>query len=42
MAGGYGRDVQVTVDLQHHTLELAAQSWQAWQGEAVDTLASGR
>lgn len=30
MAGGYGRDIGVTVALQRDTLALAAQSWQAW------------
>jgi acetoin utilization deacetylase AcuC-like enzyme len=31
MAGGYGRDVHTTVAVQRRTLELALQSWQAWQ-----------
>ncbi|HSI56636.1 MAG TPA: histone deacetylase [Ideonella sp.] len=31
MAGGYGRDVNVTVSLHRRTLELAVESWQAWQ-----------
>ena len=30
MAGGYGRDLAVTVDVQRRTLELAYQAWQAW------------
>jgi acetoin utilization deacetylase AcuC-like enzyme len=30
MAGGYGRDIHETVALQARTLELAAESWQAW------------
>ena len=30
MAGGYGRDIHVTVALQHHTLELAAETWRLW------------
>ena len=32
MAGGYGRDLHTTVAVQRRTLELALQSWQAWQG----------
>lgn len=31
MAGGYGRDLHTTVAVQRRTLELAMQSWQAWQ-----------
>jgi acetoin utilization deacetylase AcuC-like enzyme len=31
MAGGYGRDIHVTVGLQRHTLELAWQAWRDWQ-----------
>jgi acetoin utilization deacetylase AcuC-like enzyme len=31
MAGGYGRDVAVTVDIHRRTLELACASWQSWQ-----------
>ena len=31
MAGGYGHEIETTVALQHHTLELAAQAWAAWQ-----------
>jgi len=30
MAGGYGRDMALTVELQLHTLELALASWQDW------------
>jgi acetoin utilization deacetylase AcuC-like enzyme len=30
MAGGYGRDLQATVDIQLQTLRLALASWQAW------------
>jgi len=44
MAGGYGRDIGVTVDLQARTLELALQAWTAWSagsGEASATRASG-
>ena len=44
MAGGYGRDIGVTVDLQARTLELALQAWTAWsagRGEASATRASG-
>jgi acetoin utilization deacetylase AcuC-like enzyme len=32
MAGGYGRDIHVTVALQCRTMALAAESWRAWQG----------
>ena len=35
MAGGYGRDIQVTVALQHHTLELAAEAWRLWPRAAT-------
>ncbi len=31
MAGGYGRDLATTVDIQRRTLELACASWQSWQ-----------
>ena len=31
MAGGYGRDLATTVAVQRRTLELALESWQAWQ-----------
>jgi acetoin utilization deacetylase AcuC-like enzyme len=44
MAGGYGRDIGVTVDLQARTLELALQAWAGWpsgRGEASATRASG-
>jgi acetoin utilization deacetylase AcuC-like enzyme len=30
MAGGYGRDLAVTVGIQRRTLELAFDAWQAW------------
>jgi acetoin utilization deacetylase AcuC-like enzyme len=30
MAGGYGRDIEQTVDLQMNTLHAAFASWQAW------------
>ena len=30
MAGGYGRDLAITVAVQHRTLQLALQAWQAW------------
>lgn len=30
MAGGYGRDLAVTVSIQRRTLELAWESWRAW------------
>ena len=31
MAGGYGRDLSTTVEVQRQTLALALQSWQAWK-----------
>jgi len=31
MAGGYGRDIHVTVGLQRRTLELAWESWRDWR-----------
>ncbi len=31
MAGGYGRDIQVTVDIQAATLRCAVESWQGWK-----------
>lgn len=31
MAGGYGTDLAVTVDLQQQTLDEAVRSWQRWQ-----------
>lgn len=34
MAGGYGRDIAVTVDLQAHTLALA---WATWQRRAAQS-----
>lgn len=34
MAGGYGHDINVTVALQHRTLELAAASWADWAARA--------
>lgn len=30
MAGGYGRDIRTTVEIQRCTLELALQAWTAW------------
>jgi acetoin utilization deacetylase AcuC-like enzyme len=35
MAGGYGRDLALTVELQRRTLAEALASWQAWQGVAA-------
>lgn len=35
MAGGYGRDLATTVDVQRRTLELAFNSWQTWPGRAA-------
>jgi acetoin utilization deacetylase AcuC-like enzyme len=31
MAGGYGRDIGVTVDLQARTLALALEAWRGWR-----------
>ncbi len=31
MAGGYGRDLAITVEVQRHTLALAYDSWQSWR-----------
>lgn len=33
MAGGYGRDIAVTVDLQARTLALAMQAWGRWTAQ---------
>lgn len=33
MAGGYGRDIQVTVDIQARTLGLALQAWGRWTAQ---------
>ena len=35
MAGGYGRDLSTTVDIQRQTLALAHRSWQAWNPAAA-------
>jgi len=35
MAGGYGRDIHTTVEIQRRTLELALVAWQAWAGEGA-------
>ncbi len=32
MAGGYGRDLAITVDVQRCTLALAFEAWQSWPG----------
>ncbi len=31
MAGGYGRDIDITVDVHLRTLQIAFESWQCWQ-----------
>ena len=31
MAGGYGRDIEVTVAIQVATLQSAVESWQGWK-----------
>jgi len=36
MAGGYGRDIHTTVEIQRRTLELAWHNWQGWQGRTGD------
>lgn len=41
MAGGYGRDIGVTVDLQARTLELALRAWAGWQQTLREASASG-
>ncbi len=33
MAGGYGRDIQTTVQVQQATVEEAKRSWDAWQAD---------
>jgi acetoin utilization deacetylase AcuC-like enzyme len=35
MAGGYGRDLATTVDIQRRTLAEACLSWQAWAAECA-------
>ncbi len=40
MAGGYGRDLATTVEVQRRTLELAFTSWQAWQDRALRNAAA--
>ncbi|MBT9501797.1 MAG: histone deacetylase [Burkholderiaceae bacterium] len=40
MAGGYGRDLQTTVDVQLNTLREAASSWQLWQQWQAETQSS--
>jgi hypothetical protein len=31
MAGGYGRDIEVTVAIQAATIRAAIESWQGWK-----------
>ena len=38
MAGGYGRDLPVTVQIQAQTLALACETWQRWPGQAAQLL----
>ncbi len=33
MAGGYGRDINITADIHYRTLELACASWRQWTAE---------
>jgi acetoin utilization deacetylase AcuC-like enzyme len=37
MAGGYGRDLPVTVQIQARTLELACEAWHQWPGQAAQS-----
>jgi acetoin utilization deacetylase AcuC-like enzyme len=37
MAGGYGRELPVTVGIQARTLELAWQAWRRWPGQAAQS-----
>jgi acetoin utilization deacetylase AcuC-like enzyme len=37
MAGGYGRDLPVTVNIQARTLELACAAWQRWACSAAQS-----
>lgn len=37
MAGGYGRDLPVTVQIQARTLELACEAWQQWPGQTAQS-----
>lgn len=37
MAGGYGRDIHTTVEIQRQTLQQALLSWQVWGGRARAT-----
>jgi len=41
MAGGYGRDLTETVEVQKRTLELAQESWQAWQRDVTQVAEEG-
>jgi acetoin utilization deacetylase AcuC-like enzyme len=41
MAGGYGRDIGVTVDLQARTLALALQAWAGWRDARQEATAAG-
>ena len=38
MAGGYGRDLPVTVQIQARTMALACETWQRWPGQAAQSL----
>ena len=37
MAGGYGRDLPVRVQIQARTLELACEAWHQWPGQAAQS-----
>lgn len=40
MAGGYGRDLPVTVQIQARTLGLACEAWQRWPGQTAQSAAA--
>ena len=40
MAGGYGRDLDVTVQIQARTLALACAAWQRWTRQAAQSAAA--
>ena len=40
MAGGYGRDLGVTVQIQARTLALACAAWQRWPGQTAQSAAA--
>jgi acetoin utilization deacetylase AcuC-like enzyme len=40
MAGGYGRDLALTVQIQRRTLEIAHDAWRSWNAQVSVTLGS--